>query len=207
MQNKNMSVFYDPYRERNPFKRVKRFFRHCKWAYQRAVYGYCDRDTWDIGPWFLGVMPGMLDQFADNLHSYPVVRNPESIGNPEVKAVIVDNEKQADFWKTTLKNMAGMFREADEETCCRMNQFEDEWEGMYKEFEQKYGLFGEKLEQEAIKNKEPSIRMHVPSEMTDEWKQITDRFLKEEADIDKYRKQCFNMAMQDFQKWFWDLWD
>ena len=40
--------------------KLYRWRMNVKYIYQRAKYGYCDRDIWYIDYWFLEVMPGML---------------------------------------------------------------------------------------------------------------------------------------------------
>ena len=218
MSNKShMSVFYGGYRERNPIKWMKRFFRQWKWAYQRATRGYADCDAWDVRGWFLGVMPGMLETFAKDAHSFPMVTDPKEPHWAENKPVVLKDDLSDDptdettrcynAWQNTLMTMAAKFREADESTCTVKNPMEDAWSQMYEEFDAEYGLFGSKLEEQAIKEKKSSIRAHFPSEMKEEWKTITEKYLEEEKKLDAYRVRCLDEAMTDFHNWFWDLWD
>ena len=36
---------------------VRQFFDDVKYTYQRARYGYCDLDLWNIDSWFLDIIP------------------------------------------------------------------------------------------------------------------------------------------------------
>ena len=161
-----MSVFYDGYRERNPIEWVKRFIRHWKWAWQRATRGYCDSDVWNIYAWFLSVMPAMLDQMADEAHGCPATM--PSANSVNSKALMLDDEEKEDKdylrWKEILHTMAQKFRDADEEETSMKNPYEEDWRRAYDEFESQYGFLGKKLEQEAVKQKAPSIRAHFPDE-------------------------------------------
>ena len=56
---------------RHPVKFIREFFRMFKWAKQRIVRGYADRDWWDMDVWFLAVIPSMLRDFAKKGNSYP----------------------------------------------------------------------------------------------------------------------------------------
>ena len=210
-----MSVFYDGYRERNPVKWVKRFLRHWKWAYQRAVRGYADCDAWDVRSWFLGVMPGILETFAKDLHSFPAVTNPEDPHWAESKPVMLAEDVTDDpadqasqlyrTWQDTLRGMAAKFRDADESTCSVLNPVEAEWIAMYDAFDSQYGFLGSKLDEGSTKKGFHTV--HFPSEVCEEWKEISDRYLAEEQKLAEYRIRCFEEGIDSFKSWFWDLWD
>lgn len=72
---KKNNVFYLSYSKRyyltHPWKLFTEFFRGCKMAYKRAVYGWCPWDVWDWDNWFMGVVPDQLRYLADNGHAYP----------------------------------------------------------------------------------------------------------------------------------------
>ena len=207
LRKKNeMSVFYDGYIERNPLKWLKRFGRQWKWAYQRATKGYADCDTWSISSWFLSVIPDMLDQMSDHLHSYPTFINDGT--QPRSQAIVIDDEDNdaVKKWQEILREIAKKLRDADESQSSIKNKHEEEWSKAYREFHKEYGLFGEKLEQEAINSKKPGIQMHFPDEFP-QWKEIMDRYREEEKQVLKKRAQSLEDGLNLFKKWFWDLWD
>ena len=208
MNRRRLSVFYDEYREPNPIKRIGGFLRKCKWAWQRATRGYCDADTWDIFSWFLNVMPPMLDQMAEEAHGCPGdIPSRDAVNS---KAVLITEEEQNDEnflrWKKILHTMAQKFRDADESTTSMKNPYEEDWYKAYQEFEHQYGMFGEKLEKEAVKQKAPGIRLHFPNEFP-EWKDVMEKYREEEKKIAEFRHKSMEEGMDMFKTWFWDLWD
>ena len=203
----NMSVYYDIYCERNPFKWIRRYFRQRKWARQRAVRGYADCDILDISGWFLRILPSMLDQIAEEAHGYPVYfGNSFMAGNTTVPSSNGEEETETNFkaWKALLHLIAQKFRDADEDTCSLKNPYDDEWSQAYDRFTEEYGIFGEKLEKEALQRKDPSIQMHFPNEFP-QWKDIMDKHREKEVEIVRFRQKSLDEAMELFHKWFWKL--
>lgn len=187
IQNKYISVFCDMYREKNPFKWVRRYFRQKKWARQRAVKGYADIDVYDIRAWFIKVMPSMLDQMAENAHGSPVYpcktyipadTAPNATGSPagEEKTELI--EVGLEEWREILHHMAQKFRDADEDTCSLENPYCEEWTRVQNEF----------------------------SEGSPQWKDVAGKYMEKETEIAKFRQQSLDEAMELFHKWFWDLW-
>lgn len=56
--------------------RIYHFFRdlfyNLKWAWQRAMHGYCDKDWFDLPDWFMGTMPKLLYRLKKYGNSYPI---------------------------------------------------------------------------------------------------------------------------------------
>lgn len=58
-------------------KRISLFFRKIKWVYQRAKYGWCDRDLWNLD-WTLGnYIASSVNELANRTHGYPHGLSPE----------------------------------------------------------------------------------------------------------------------------------
>lgn len=209
-QKKNpMSVFYDGYIERNPIEWVKRFGRQWKWAYQRAMKGYCDADASNIYNWFLSIIPDMLDNMADSTPAFPEFPNDGTY--PQTQVVDLGDadgtvSNKLVEWKKMLRTMAQLIRDADENMSSVKNKYEEEWSKAYDEFHEQYGLFGEKLEADAIKNKKSAITMHFPDELP-QWRDIMRKFREEELKVLQKRADNFREGMALFVKWFWDLHD
>lgn len=87
-------------------------------------------------------------------------------------------------WDKILDKMIFLFREMSEETCRKENPYQKEYEDTLQEFEIKYGIFGEKLE-EGKKNKLGRV-VHFPSEIP-EYKDIEDKYYTEEKVLMQYR--------------------
>ncbi|MBE5905017.1 MAG: hypothetical protein E7275_12150 [Pseudobutyrivibrio sp.] len=189
----------------NPIETLTRWKNNIKYAYQRAHYGYCDRDIWNIDYWFLKVMPAMLEQFKETTHGYPDMEGAISHAVYDSGRDLVKDDAGMKAWKDVLDEMIFLLREADEDTCTRENPYDEEWRQAWDEFECKYGLFGEKLlTEEDLAG--PGRRAYLPAHL-DEYKDISDKHTKENIEILKYRSECKHKALELFDKWFWNLWD
>ncbi len=196
-------------REFNPVKIVKRWGRNVKHAYQRIMYGYCDRDVWSIDWWFLSVVPNMLQDLRETTHGFPQEvadmvgydSNREDAEEKEVEAV--------KLWDSILEDMILSFREANEDTCQCKNPYDAEWHKACEEFEQKYGFWGEKLQTEEDileEKKSGNHRMYLPHDVP-KYKEISEKHLAASHELAEYQHKCKNKGMELFNKWFWDLWD
>ena len=83
--------------------------------------------------------------------------------------------------------------------------YEDEHHRAYREFEEKYGMFGEKLRNPEEENG-PGHRLYTLHDV-DEYKDIAEKYMKEARKIDQYRMECKDEAFQMFSQWFYALWD
>lgn len=63
---------YSPWRcPSNWRENIEMFFRHFKWAYQRATQGFCDMDIWSLDSSILNYLSGTIERLADTCHGYP----------------------------------------------------------------------------------------------------------------------------------------
>lgn len=78
IENKlNIWDYKDTFRWYRIDKRISLFFRKIKWAYQRAKYGWCDKDLWDLD-WTLGnYIASSVNELANRTHGYPHGLSPE----------------------------------------------------------------------------------------------------------------------------------
>lgn len=78
IENKlNIWDYKDVFRWYRFDKRISLFFRKIKWAYQRAKYGWCDRDLWNLD-WTLGnYIASSVNELANRTHGYPHGLSPE----------------------------------------------------------------------------------------------------------------------------------
>ena len=64
--------FFSPCRSLSAVKsNIRLFFRRFKWAFQRAVRGYCDYDIWELYPFYCNLIRETLHTLADTTNSYP----------------------------------------------------------------------------------------------------------------------------------------
>lgn len=185
---------------RSPWKIPGLVLRNIKYSFQRITKGYCDKDLWNIDYWFMNLMPDMLQQFKDTKHgslSCLEKEHADEHGN-------FCNDECHTEWDKILDKMIFLFREMNEDTCRKKNPYQREHEDVGKEFEAKYGIFGEKLE-EGGKNKFGRV-LHFPGEIL-EYKDIEEKYYAEEEILRQYREDCKNEALELFSKWFDSLWD
>lgn len=176
-----------------------------KYSYQRVHKGYCDHDLFSIFDWFLAVLPVMLQEYKDSRMGSPSVLGE----NYTDEHGIMQNDTCHKEWDEILERMIFLFREADEGSCQKKNPMEEEYNKIIEEFDQKYGLFGEKLQTEkeqAESTKTGNSTMHFPSELP-EYKDDIKRYFDAEEKLRQYREQCKDEAFALFSKWFYHLWD
>lgn len=190
-----------------------------RYARQRIRRGYCDQDTWNLYSWFLDVVPEMLQDMRDHGTGYPCSEGPNVSRSITIDAYnratgenrTATEQEQAGFdqglanWNKILDRMIFLFHEADEGRCARKNPHEEAYHAASREFEAKYGMFGEKLR----KPEDEDGRGHCLYTLgdVDEYKDIFEQYMREEFEIDKYRVECKNEAFKLFSQWFYGLWD
>ena len=195
------------------------FFRSLKWAWQRATKGYCDLDTYGVGDWFLNTLPDMLESIKNNRVGFPSVLLEEGIAHYGLKSMDEYNAASEELrdniddygnekWSEILSRLIFLLRDANEDTCTKVNPYDEEYTRISKEFRAKYGEWGEKLltdEQKAEAEKTGSHPVYLPYHMP-EYKEISDLYFNEEHKIREYQVQCKDKAIEMFSKWFYSLW-
>jgi len=102
-----MSIFKKHYERWYRFdKKIGNFCRDIRHAWERATNGYAEDDTWEISYWFLDIMPRILTDFKDNLHSHP-------------------GDITFEQWEVIISDMAFNFKEATDEFCSYKNKYDD----------------------------------------------------------------------------------
>ena len=192
--------------ERNKlFAKLKHFFRCIKWSGQRVFRGYADCDIWSIDCYLQRLIPDMLQTLKDTRHG-----SPGHLGeNYTNEDGILVNDTCHTEWDRILERMIFLWRESDNDNCSRKNPYEDEMDCAFRNFADKYGMLGEKLqtEEELNKNRENgNTVMHFMDEVP-EYKDIYDRYFAEEKELENYRSACKDEAIDMLKEYFYDLWD
>ena len=204
---------------RGPIGVLRWLFRELRFACQRVHRGYSDSDVWNLYSWFLDVVPDMLLQLKETGVDFPCSEAPNASRSVSVDTCnratgenrILPEEEHAIFeeglaeWRDVLDRMIFLFHEADEERCKRENPFEQEYAAAYKEFEAKYGLFGEKLRKPEDEDG-AGHRLYTLRDV-DEYREISEKYMREALEIDGYRTECKDEAFRLFAFWFYALWD
>ena len=103
-------------------------------------------------------------------------------------------------WGEILSRLTFLLREANENTCTKVNPYDEE-------FREKYGEWGEKILTDEDKTEAEKTGRHpvyLPHHMP-EYKEICELHSEEERKLNAYREQCKNEALELFSKWFYSL--
>ena len=90
------------------------------------------------------------------------------------------------------------------------NPYEEEYSKAHREFTDKYGFLGEKLQTEAEleenRKRGGGGTVHFMDELP-EYKEISEQYFAEERKLDKYRDEVKNEALDMMKEYFFHLWD
>lgn len=188
------------YERKRPWKLPKLFLRNIQYSWQRITKGYCDKDLWNIDYWFMSLMPDMLQQFKDTRHGSPATLGTEYMDD---EGILCNDECHAE-WDKILEQMIFLFREMNVEICQKKNPYEAEHIRVMREFEEKYGTLGKRIEKTG--DDKPYRCLHFPDELP-EYQEIEEQYYAMEKELREYREQCKDKALELFSEWFYALWD
>lgn len=164
----------------NPLKYIRQFFRGVKYIYQRARYGYCDKDVFNMDHHLSALIGDMLNELADIAHGYPVL-----VKNDEIVDQGMDN------WKETLRQLAIHFyntlEDYENEPRIRSKEAFDEY---FKEYE-----------------KCSSWDYFNSSEETEEAKDLKMKWLNAENEADRFMDEEKDRALVELKEIYFNLWD
>lgn len=96
----------------------------------------------------------MLQQLKETSHGYPSSLEGSSHAMCEHGIGEANDDEGAKRWDDILSEMFFLLNEANEDKSTRKNKYQKEYEKAHEEFENKYGVFGEKLLTKAEKAEE-----------------------------------------------------
>ena len=186
--------------------KIKHIKRCWRWSRQRIVRGYSDSDVWNMHGYLQILIPDMLHNLKDNRHGSPGFLG-ENYTND--KGILVNDTCHTE-WDKILARMIFLWKETSEDTCSKQNPYEDEYTKAFSEFKDKYGMLGEKLqtEEELEENRKRGggRTAHFMDELP-EYKEISDNYHKEASNLEQYRCECKDEAMDMLSEYFFELWD
>jgi len=192
-------------------KEEKKFDK--RMAKQRAKKGYCDLDVWNFDTFFSERVSEMLEELAQISHGYCPLDEEGNIIPPHEHYLIMENPDADETvyttrWANALKRMAFLCREMSEISCSRVNPYENELDEIYKVFEKKYGICGQKLNAiNGTENRFYSPKDDPDPEVSKPYKELWQKWMDYEDETQKYRESCKKEFFTMFEKYFFYLWD
>ena len=204
---------------------------------QRAKRGYSDVDVWNLPNWFIKTVGAMLTQLAEHNCGFPSSLNREWFERhkEELKKLKITEyeqwvcwptkqkskgykirekaNKECDLkWKNTIKHMAYLLSEMDEDTCSMKNPYYDEWWFYHEWFDKKYPDKDVlKTEKELEDERKTNTFLHVgpdrDPDFGEEYSKVAKKMFDFDNEIEKYRNERKNEFFVLFEKYFWELWD
>lgn len=188
------------------WKKIKHIRKCIRWSKQRVVRGYADIDKWNMYHFLQTLIPDMLQDLRDDRWGSPSFLG-ENYTNDEG---ILVNDTCHEEWNKILDHMIFFWRESKEETCGRKNPYDKEYDAASKEFDDKYGFLGEKLQTEAELEKNRKRggggTVHFMNELP-EYQEIYEKHYAEERKLEAYRAECKDKALDLLKEYFYSLWD
>lgn len=117
----------------DPITKFRRHKQNIRFIIQRAKYGYCDSDVWEIDTWFINTVPSMLRHLRDTTKSFP----PE-LGNSDLsKLCLSDEESEEGYarWMDILTEMIDLFNKAEKGKAHNEDEFKKCEESKNRAFE------------------------------------------------------------------------
>lgn len=188
------------------FAKWKHFVRCIKYSKQRIVRGYADCDVWNMYSHLEELMPAMLQHLKDNRNGSPGFLGKNYTNDDG----ILVNDTCHKEWDEILDKMIFLWNESNEDTCKAKNEYDEEHTKAFSEFTEKYGFLGEKLqtekELEENKRRGGGGTVHFMSELP-EYADIDKKYRQRERELEDYREECKNKAMDMLKEYFYSLWD
>ncbi len=113
--NKDFTTSVFKYGDERGFRKIGLFFRRIKWAWQRAIKGYCDFDIYDLDTYHTNMIIKALYEFADKTQSSPI-------------------DMPYEDWVRTICEIANCFEESVEDDDFDDPEYE-EWNKLAKQYE------------------------------------------------------------------------
>lgn len=145
----------------------------------------------DINDWFLNLIPDMLEEFRDL-----------AVGIPYRFLMNNDSDDRAlAEWKAVLTQMVFLFREANENTCKKINPYDEKYHFALYKFKERLGDNGK-----WVKKKDGTrVFIHSLSDIP-KYKALEEKYEKAEQELWEYRHSCLKKAMSMFTEYFDALW-
>lgn len=194
-RNNEWNVFrYSIFLWRNPlnwFHNIKQWFYNLRLAIERAKYGYCDSDVWNLNEYHVYLLSEMLNDLAADPHGFPDVLFPN-----EQSAQWISKEEEEEYmqqWQKILRQMAEYFTNVRNYEQYKPNPYADR-------------LF-KKLEETEEVYERPDGSMVYTHQEDNELRQLRDDWIRQRVAAMEWREEQYAKAMDMMKQWHNNLYD
>lgn len=174
----------------NWFYNIRQWFYNWKFVFQRAKYGYCDIDVWNMTDYHTFLLGEMLLSLAENPTGFPMAMRAEI---PLEEAMTEEQEASAMAeWKELLTRMGTHFLHAYDADKYNPNQF---WDDLSKKLK----------ETQEIKHEKSSVIVSHRADRELEW--LREMYNRRQKEIMEWREDEYEKGMQLLKAWHDSLWD
>lgn len=161
-----------------PWSLAKYIKRSLKWSWQRITRGFSDGDIWWMQAYLQMLLPDMLQYLKDHRMGSPVC-----LGHTDKP----EDDSCHEEWDKVLDQMIFLWRESYEYSSSKKNPYIEE----YMEILDKYGP-----------DTGFAMMWNNPK-----YKKTLDKYEKAEGEINQYREECKDKALDMLKEYFYYLWD
>ena len=178
---------------RNPlnwFYNIRQWFYNWKFVFQRAKYGYCDIDVWNMTDYHTFLLGEMLLSLAENPTGFPMAMRAEI---PPEETMTEEQEAAAMAeWKELLTRMGTHFLHAYDAEKYNPKQF---WDDLSKKLK----------ETREIKHEKASVIVSHRSDR--ELERLREMYNRRQKEIMEWREDEYEKGLQLLKAWHDNLWD
>ena len=166
----------------NWFHNLRQFFRNIRYAFQRAMKGYCDYDLWDVDTFHTNLIIDGLTDFKKDNNGFP--------------GEFLDLPDGAEKWDSIIDEIILHFRNyRDVDDIC-INEYEEPWFNRLQELteygtDEVSGYLFQRVNEDDFTEDDDVLR-----------KKYYDRC----NEICEWRKNELKQGMELFTKWYEHLW-
>ncbi len=180
------SVWSDYFPWKHPscwWRNVKRWFHNCRMAWQRARYGWCEDDVWDVHSHLLTIVPQMVRYSAARSRGTPSEIYEQYAEDCDTYAEC--DERAGLAWRTILDTIATKLEHAAAPEKYLVNEYQEAFDAL---------IHSKDFSPNAFRR-------------TDEERDIVNNYNRRAREIYQWGEREFDEALDLFKKWHWYIGD
>lgn len=175
----------------NWFHNMKQWFSNLRLAIERAKYGYCDSDVWNLNEYHVYLLSEMLNDLAADPRGFPSMLMPDD--QPAQWMSEEEEERYTQQWKDILRQMAEYFTNVRNYERCKPNLYDDR-------------LFQKLDETKEVQERPDGSTVYTHKE-DDELRQLRDDWMRQRVAMMEWREEQYAKAMDMMKQWHNNLYD